>query len=287
MPPTRSSARQTAKRAQSNAVNRLDLNLLESSQRVTRAKAGRIVTDNSMKTTFFDNSPSPGPSSGSSSLVDVWSNNRYVETVDISVASLDSRNPTSSSTARTRLRSAPSSTISSPLSSVPSSTSSSPLSSAPSSPSTSRPSSTTSSFHLSSTPRSASSSRSRSTNSTLSSANRSTCSSSTIPRPSQNTYFTPCIARVCPIKKLHNVGLYLHKGQPPPSTNANSVFGLSNPPPEIWAALDRFRNGPATAEDLMLMASFVECHLEDDAPFEPEAYWHIDYSAINGWNQLM
>ncbi len=286
MPPIRSSARRTANRASSNAANSLDLNLLESSQRVTRGKVSRILRDNNLRTIFLNNSPLSGPPASSSTVA--GSKNRPKPTFNTSVANLGSQNPAPSSTDSSPLRSVPSSTSSSPLSSVPSSTCSSPLSPAPSSPSTSRNSSTVSTTFspYSSTPSFRFNSSYSSAPPSPSSVHSSTYSFNNILPHTPINYFNPCTSGFCPIKPLHNVGIYYHRGQPPPSNHAHSLFGYSNPPPEIWAALDRFRNGPATAADLRLMADFVECHAGDDAPCDPEPYDHFDY-ASNTWNDLI
>ncbi|KAL9071498.1 MAG: hypothetical protein Q9161_004215 [Pseudevernia consocians] len=50
-----------------------------------------------------------------------------------------------------------------------------------------------------------------------------------------------CTHRNCPIKSRHEKGPYLHKGKL--RTRKGSIFGASNPPPEIWFLYDMSRNG--------------------------------------------
>lgn len=50
-----------------------------------------------------------------------------------------------------------------------------------------------------------------------------------------------CKNRDCPIKIRHEQGPYLHEGQL--RTREGSIFGSSNPPPEIWFLYDRSGNG--------------------------------------------
>ena len=49
-----------------------------------------------------------------------------------------------------------------------------------------------------------------------------------------------CTHRNCPIKSRHEKGPYLHKGKL--RTRKGSIFGASNPPPEIWFLYDISRN---------------------------------------------
>ena len=50
-----------------------------------------------------------------------------------------------------------------------------------------------------------------------------------------------CKNRDCPIKTPHEQGPYLHEGKL--RTREGSIFGSSNPPPEIWFLYDRSGNG--------------------------------------------
>ena len=50
-----------------------------------------------------------------------------------------------------------------------------------------------------------------------------------------------CRNRDCPIKIPHEQGPYLHEGKL--RTREGSIFGSSNPPPEIWFLYDRSGNG--------------------------------------------
>ena len=51
---------------------------------------------------------------------------------------------------------------------------------------------------------------------------------------------TRCKHRDCPIKHRHEQGPYLHKGKL--RTREGSIFGSSNPPPEVWFLYDMSRN---------------------------------------------
>ncbi|KAL8924115.1 MAG: hypothetical protein Q9208_004252 [Pyrenodesmia sp. 3 TL-2023] len=52
-----------------------------------------------------------------------------------------------------------------------------------------------------------------------------------------NPTFRRCVDPICPIVGEHSQGKYLHNGEPPRILSV--AFGHSNPPPEIWAALER------------------------------------------------
>ena len=56
-----------------------------------------------------------------------------------------------------------------------------------------------------------------------------------------------CKDRDCPIKIPHEQGPYLHEGKL--RTREGSVFGSSNPPPEIWFLYDRSGNGDLPGVD--------------------------------------
>ena len=56
-----------------------------------------------------------------------------------------------------------------------------------------------------------------------------------------------CKNRDCPIKTPHEQGPYLHQGKL--RTREGSVFGSSNPPPEIWFLYDRSGNGDLPGVD--------------------------------------
>ena len=76
-----------------------------------------------------------------------------------------------------------------------------------------------------------------------------------------------CKNRDCPIKTPHEQGPYLHEGKL--RTREGSIFGSSNPPPEIWFLYDRSGNGdlPGT----------------DDKPFAPvELFVKYHFGEIRG-----
>ena len=56
-----------------------------------------------------------------------------------------------------------------------------------------------------------------------------------------------CKVRDCPIKIPHEQGPYLHEGKL--RTREGSIFGSSNPPPEIWFLYDRSGNGDLPGVD--------------------------------------
>ena len=56
-----------------------------------------------------------------------------------------------------------------------------------------------------------------------------------------------CKDRDCPIKTPHEQGPYLHEGKL--RTREGSVFGSSNPPPEIWVLYDRSGKGDLPGVD--------------------------------------
>ena len=56
-----------------------------------------------------------------------------------------------------------------------------------------------------------------------------------------------CKNRACPIKIPHEQGPYLHEGKL--RTREGSIFGSSNPPPEIWFLYDRSGNGDLPGVD--------------------------------------
>ncbi|KAL2044444.1 hypothetical protein N7G274_003149 [Stereocaulon virgatum] len=67
-----------------------------------------------------------------------------------------------------------------------------------------------------------------------------------------------CMSPNCPIRKRHNPGRYLHKGK---RNHRDPAFGSCDPPPEIWAALDRSRAGKGNAIDVRLVDNFRRAHV--------------------------
>ena len=70
-----------------------------------------------------------------------------------------------------------------------------------------------------------------------------------------------CKDRDCPIKIRHEQGPYLHEGKL--RTREGSIFGASNPPPEIWFLYDRFGNADLQGVDSKPFAPvelFVKYH---------------------------
>lgn len=67
-----------------------------------------------------------------------------------------------------------------------------------------------------------------------------------------------CSTPSCPVGGLHFKGMYIHGYQLNP--RFDSEFGYSNPPPEIWAALDRQRSGDDRAEDRIALGAFCLYH---------------------------
>ena len=70
---------------------------------------------------------------------------------------------------------------------------------------------------------------------------------------------TVCRERHCPIVGRHEKGPYLHGGKL--RTREGSIFGASNPPPNVWEAFDRLRHGTSTTpNDVKLVDNFKKFH---------------------------
>ena len=69
---------------------------------------------------------------------------------------------------------------------------------------------------------------------------------------------TKCASPECPIKFEHKMGRYLHCGK---RNQREPAFGSCNPPPEVWAALDRKRAGKGEATDDQLIDGFRKAHV--------------------------
>ncbi|KAI4185166.1 MAG: hypothetical protein LQ346_005964 [Caloplaca aetnensis] len=87
-------------------------------------------------------------------------------------------------------------------------------------------------------------------------------------RPSKHlsrVWKLPCKAAHCGmLDSYHNKGVYLHKGLDASLSLGRRVkhsFGISNPPPEIWAAAMRIEEGTATPNDQELVDDFSAHHV--------------------------
>ena len=69
---------------------------------------------------------------------------------------------------------------------------------------------------------------------------------------------TKCTCPGCPIQFEHKMGRYLHCGK---RNSREPAFGSCNPPPEVWAALDRKRAGNGKATDDQLIGGFRTAHV--------------------------
>ena len=66
-----------------------------------------------------------------------------------------------------------------------------------------------------------------------------------------------CTKPHCPIRHFHYEGLYMDRGMP---CSKKSRFGFSDPPREIWQALQRTRAGQAQGKDDWMVKRFAEYH---------------------------
>ncbi|KAL8900420.1 MAG: hypothetical protein Q9207_005710 [Kuettlingeria erythrocarpa] len=87
-------------------------------------------------------------------------------------------------------------------------------------------------------------------------------------RPSKHltkVWKLPCKAAHCGVpESYHKKGAYLHNGLDASLSLARRVkhyFGISNPPPEIWAAAMRIEEGTATPKDQELVDDFSAHHV--------------------------
>ena len=74
---------------------------------------------------------------------------------------------------------------------------------------------------------------------------------------SQNTLGEPCTAPTCPLTWPHLSGPYQHNIG---LAEEHEVFGRSNPPVELWEALERVEKGDGSEEDFAAVGGFVEQH---------------------------
>jgi len=68
----------------------------------------------------------------------------------------------------------------------------------------------------------------------------------------------PCKSQSCPIGTAHHEGRYLHSGR---RSNRNPTFGSCNPPPHVWTAYHRIKEGSFTVEDKQCVDGFRENHV--------------------------
>lgn len=70
---------------------------------------------------------------------------------------------------------------------------------------------------------------------------------------------TMCKRPTCPIDFPHCEGVYQHDGVP---SGRGHVWGICNPPPEIWAVYEKQKKGKASEEEKDMVLRFTECHAE-------------------------
>ena len=66
-----------------------------------------------------------------------------------------------------------------------------------------------------------------------------------------------CTELDCPVKEYHYRGLYMHYGRP---SSEMSRFGFSDPPPEVWHALERVQDRLPEADDQKIVDRFADYH---------------------------
>ncbi|KAL8799580.1 MAG: hypothetical protein Q9182_005791 [Xanthomendoza sp. 2 TL-2023] len=77
----------------------------------------------------------------------------------------------------------------------------------------------------------------------------------------------PCLAPDCPLAGTpHSQGPYIHNNLPAPNP-IPSIFGASNPPPQIWHAIHRGTQGLGTQDDAALISGFIRHHDDGRARF--------------------
>ena len=69
---------------------------------------------------------------------------------------------------------------------------------------------------------------------------------------------TKCTSAECSITISHNTGRYLHRGK---HSTRGPIFGGCNPPPEVWAALDRKKAGRGEVADDRIIDGFRAAHV--------------------------
>ncbi|KAI4159963.1 MAG: hypothetical protein LQ342_006179 [Letrouitia transgressa] len=70
-----------------------------------------------------------------------------------------------------------------------------------------------------------------------------------------------CASSDCPAKGIkHLLGLYIHNNQPGPNILAHPRFGLSNPPPSVWATRERIIQERASLGDYIAVIAFNHYH---------------------------
>ncbi|MCJ1266811.1 hypothetical protein MMC22_006696 [Lobaria immixta] len=84
---------------------------------------------------------------------------------------------------------------------------------------------------------------------------------SLLPGPTERILIDRCTSPLCPVPSTipHDRGVYLHNdevNQRPESY----IFGLSNPPPEVWLMIGRVNSGTAQPGDFDAVMAFVRNH---------------------------
>lgn len=92
---------------------------------------------------------------------------------------------------------------------------------------------------------------------------------SLLPGPTERILIDRCTSPLCPVPSTipHDRGVYLHNdevNQRPESY----IFGLSNPPPEVWLMIGRLNSGTAQPGDFDAVMAFVRNHT-----FLPSPEW--------------
>ncbi|KAL9611742.1 MAG: hypothetical protein Q9167_003628 [Letrouitia subvulpina] len=76
--------------------------------------------------------------------------------------------------------------------------------------------------------------------------------------PQRNQF---CTSADCPARGVkHLLGLYIHDNQPGPTDYQHPRFGLSNPPPSVWAARERIIQHRASLGDHIAVITFNHYH---------------------------
>ena len=75
-----------------------------------------------------------------------------------------------------------------------------------------------------------------------------------------------CMEKDCPVRQAirrHDQGPYLHRGEPPRTTE--TIFGSSNPPPHVWKSWMKIqaKHDDSTVEDDWNVLGFLRWHVDD------------------------
>jgi hypothetical protein len=82
----------------------------------------------------------------------------------------------------------------------------------------------------------------------------------------RNNDLGPCRSSTCPVKVAHPAGRFCHN-QYERTDNRHFVFGTCIPPPEIWWAYDRLRDGRGSNVDAEIVDAF-----RDNRVFQGRSY---------------